>query len=244
MKLCNLILMSKGGVGKSFISWVIAQYGFTKGYNMYCADTDPGNPTFAGYSALKVEYIDIVSRGMQIDRARFDDLVEKVAEHEGYSVIDTGSTTFFPLMSYMPEARTFDTLKNEGVCVVIHVPLVGGSAVKETLAALEKVLECTDVQVVIWLNGNFGIVELNGMPITETQLYKKFQDRVLGIVNVKPRAADTFGIDFSTLLGNKLTFGEIANHKFKLAQKQRFAEVRRELFEQLDEIIDLHESHG
>lgn len=54
MKLCNLILMSKGGVGKSFTAWVLAQYGTAKKYPMYCADTDPGNPTFAGYPALQV----------------------------------------------------------------------------------------------------------------------------------------------------------------------------------------------
>lgn len=237
MKFCNLVLMSKGGVGKSFISWVIAQYGISKGYDMYCADTDPGNPTFAGYPALQVEYIDIANEEMQIDRARFDDLVESIAAHDGYSVIDTGSTTFFPLMSYITEARTFDTLKGEGVRVVIHVPIVGGSAVKETLAALEKVLECTDVEVVIWLNGYFGSVELNGKPIVETQLYKKFQSRVLGVVNIKTRAADTFGMDFSRLLGSKLTFDEIPTQKFKLAEKQRFTEVRHELFGQLDNMI-------
>ena len=237
MKICNLVLMSKGGVGKSFISWIIAQYGMSKDYSMYCADTDPGNATFAGYSALQVEHIDIANDEMQIDRALFDDLVDNIAQHEGYSVIDTGSTTFFPLMSYVSEASTFNTLKQEGVRVVIHVPIVGGSAVKETLAAFEKVLECTDVEVVIWLNGHFGAVELNGKPVVETQLYKKFANRVLGIVKVKTRAADTFGMDFSNLLGNKLTFDEIPEHKFKLAQKQRFAEVRHELFDQLDSII-------
>lgn len=174
---------------------------------------------------------------MQIDRAKFDDLVDSIAGHDGYSVIDTGSTTFFPLMSYVTEAHTFDTLEEEGVRVIIHVPLVGGSAVKETLAALEKVLECTDVEIVIWLNGHFGAVELNGAPIVDTQLYKQFANRILGIVNLKTRSSDTFGMDFSNLLGNKLTFDEIPNHKFELGQKQRFAEVRREIFEQLDAFL-------
>ncbi|WP_323144919.1 nucleotide-binding protein [Massilia phyllosphaerae] len=236
MKLCNLVLTSKGGVGKSFIAWILAQYGKFKGYNIYCADTDPGNPTFARYKALQVHYIDIANDEMQIDRARFDDLVDNVAEHEGYSVIDTGSTTFFPLMSYVTEASTFSMLREEGVRVVIHVPIVGGSAVTETLLALESILKWTDVEVVIWLNGNFGVVELNGKPITETQLYKKFENRVLGIVNIKTRAADTFGVDFSNLLRNKLTFDEVGDHKFKLSQRQRFAEVRRDLYEQLDTI--------
>lgn len=236
MKVCNLILMSKGGVGKSFISWILAQYGVAKGFKNYFADTDPGNPTFAGYPALSVQYIDIANDEMQIDRARFDDLIDSVAEHDGYSVVDTGSTTFFPLMSYVSEARTFDALREEGVRVVIHVPIVGGSAVKETLAALEKVLECTDVQIVIWLNGHFGAVEMNGKPVTETQLCKRFANRFIGVINIKPRAEDTFGGDFSALLGNKLTFDEIPQNNFKLSQRQRFAEVRRELFDQLDTV--------
>jgi hypothetical protein len=236
MKVCNLVLTSKGGVGKSFIAWILAQFGTFKGYDMYCADTDPGNPTFAGYKALQVQYIDISDDDMQIDRKRFDGLVDNIAEHGGYSVIDIGSTTFFPLMSYAQEAHTFDALKNEGVYIVLHVPIVGGSALKETLLALERVLQLTNAGVTIWLNGNFGVVELDGKPITETQLYKKYQDRVLGVVNIKPRAADTFGSDFTDLLGKKLTFNEIGNHKFKLSQRQRFAEVRRDLFDQLGAI--------
>lgn len=104
---------------------------------------------------------------MQIDRLRFDNRVENIAPHDGFSVIDTGSTTFFPLMSYISETRTFDTLKGEGVRVILHVPLAGGAAIKETIAALEKVLEWTDVEVVIWLNGHFGVVELDGKHITE-----------------------------------------------------------------------------
>lgn len=236
MKVCNIILMSKGGVGKSFTAWVLAQWAKDKNHDMYCADTDPGNPTFAGYQALNVEYIDIANDEMQINRSRFDDLIDNIAGHDGFSVIDTGSTTFFPLMSYISEARTLNALKNEGVRVILHVPIVGGSATKETMAAFAKVLESTDVEVVVWLNGKYGAVELNGKPITETQIYKKYETRVLGLVNVKTRAEDTFGEDFSTLLGNKLTFAEVDKQRFKLSQRQRFAEVRRELYDELDAV--------
>ena len=52
MKQCNIVVQSKGGVGKSFAAWVLAQFGIDKGHEMYTADTDPGNPTFAGYKAL------------------------------------------------------------------------------------------------------------------------------------------------------------------------------------------------
>ena len=62
---------------------------------MYFADTDPGNPTFAGYDAFQVQHFDIANDEMQIDRARFDDLIENITEPHGFSIIDTGSTTFF-----------------------------------------------------------------------------------------------------------------------------------------------------
>jgi hypothetical protein len=215
---------------------VIAQFGLSKGYEMYCADTDPANATFAGYKALQVEYINIANDQMQIKRDRFDDLVDNIAAHEGFSVIDTGSTSFFPLMSYAQEAKTFDLLKEEGVRVVVHAPVAGGSALKETLLALESLLENMNVDVVIWLNGHFGNIDLDGKMITETQLYKRNQNRILGVVNIAARERDTFGQDFESLLGKKLTFDEIFGQKIKLSQKQRFIEVRRELFEQLDAI--------
>lgn len=59
MKQYNIVVQSKGGVGKSFADWVLAQFGIDKGHEMYTADTDPGNPTFAGYKALNVQYFDI-----------------------------------------------------------------------------------------------------------------------------------------------------------------------------------------
>lgn len=54
----------------------LALFGIGRGNDMYFADTDPGNPTFAGYKALNVQYFDITDYQMQIDCARFDDLVE------------------------------------------------------------------------------------------------------------------------------------------------------------------------
>lgn len=236
MNICNLVLTSKGGAGKSFVSWVIAQWGMTKGYNMYCADTDPANPTFAGYKALQVDYIDVANEKMLMDRDRFDDLLEKLASHEGFSVVDTGATTFYPFLSHAIEVKTFEALRAEGIRVVVHACIAGGPSLTETLVALEALLETTDVDVVVWLNAHFGSVKLNGKPFTETNLYRKYKDRILGIVNISAREADTHGKDFATLLGNKMTFAEITKENFKLAQRQRFTDVRRELFDQLDAI--------
>lgn len=203
---------------------------------MHCIDTDPANPTFAGYKALQVQYIDIANDKLLIDRDIFDDLIEVIAEHDGFSVVDTGSTTFYPFLSHAIEAKTFKVLKAAGVRVAVHAPIVGGAALKETLVALEALLEMTDGDVVIWLNRHFGNIDLGGKSITETQFYSKYNERILGIVDISHRERDTHGKDFESLLGNKLTFAQIPEHKFKLAQKQRFADVQHELFSQLDAI--------
>lgn len=236
MKHCNIVLTSKGGVGKSYVAWGVAQYGMSKGYNMYCADTDPANPTFASYPALQAQYFNIADDEMQMDRSRFDELIDNIAMHDGFSVIDTGASVFFSLMSYMTEYGTLDMLKDNGVRTVIHAVVAGGAALKETLVALEKIMQHTNVEVVIWENCYFGFVEINGKSIVETQLYKQYRDRILGIVNVKARAADTFGKDLTRLLGDKLTFAEVASPRFRLAQQQRLAEVRRELYDQLEAV--------
>jgi P-type conjugative transfer protein TrbG len=48
----HLTLQGKGGVGKSLVASVLAQYLKEQGKDVRCIDTDPVNRTFAQYSAL------------------------------------------------------------------------------------------------------------------------------------------------------------------------------------------------
>ena len=61
----NIILQGKGGVGKSLISSLLAQYLLTKSKNPVFIDTDPVNATFAGYQTLgvPVTHINILQDG-------------------------------------------------------------------------------------------------------------------------------------------------------------------------------------
>src|SRR5580704_6424507 len=52
----HLVLQGKGGVGKSFVSAILAQYFRTKPVPVNCLDTDPVNATFAQYRVLEAEY--------------------------------------------------------------------------------------------------------------------------------------------------------------------------------------------
>ena len=51
----HLTLQGKGGVGKSLIASILAQYLKEKGREVRCIDTDPVNRMFAQYGALAAD---------------------------------------------------------------------------------------------------------------------------------------------------------------------------------------------
>jgi cellulose biosynthesis protein BcsQ len=76
--LVHVILQAKGGVGKSYVAAIVAQYYRDKQYAVRCFDTDPGNATLTQYKALDVEHIGDLIQGGVINQKRFDPLVEKL----------------------------------------------------------------------------------------------------------------------------------------------------------------------
>ena len=48
----HLVLQGKGGLGKSFVSAILAQYFRTKSAPVHCMHTDPINSTFTQYHIL------------------------------------------------------------------------------------------------------------------------------------------------------------------------------------------------
>ena len=81
MSTVHLILQGKGGVGKSFAAFLLAQYLPDKSVLVRCSDADPINNTLASFPALnavKVDLIENSDKGRRIDPRRFDDLVEQI----------------------------------------------------------------------------------------------------------------------------------------------------------------------
>jgi hypothetical protein len=101
---------------------VLGEYGLQKeATSTYYADLDPTNAIFHLYPALNVEHINVIKSDKEIDRRRFDDLIENVCLHEGFSLIDTGAPTFLSLMSYIRENKSLDLLEKLGHEVWTHV---------------------------------------------------------------------------------------------------------------------------
>jgi hypothetical protein len=234
----HFVLQGKGGVGKSFISAILAQYFRTTGQPVYCFDTDPVNATFAQYDGLKAEHINVLKRGV-INEKHFDTLVEFLCTRPGVCVVDTGATTFVPLWNYMIENEIVGFLAARNRRPFIHSVVTGGQAMSDTLNGFAKVAATSGGKnIVVWLNEYFGEVQSDdGRGFEDLELAKQQAARVLGTVTIRERNHHTFGDDVKEMLQRRLTFdAAIQSEQFSLVSKQRLAIVRRDLFDQLDSL--------
>ncbi len=242
MKEVHVIAQGKGGVGKSLIASIQAGYLKERANNLplHCYDTDPVNPTFSRYSALNVEVIKILTANNNIDSRNFDGLIEQLIERDGVAVVDNGAATFVPLMSYLAENQVPDLLRDSGVRMVVHVPMNGGQALDDCLAGLAQTLRAINAEIVVWLNDHKGEVKDGNKSFQDFKIYKDGQQKIIGIVHIPNRNPDTFGKDIQRMTELNLTFTEVdASPEFTLMPRQRLRTVKRDIYEQLDNIAFL-----
>ena len=233
----HLILQGKGGVGKSLISAILGQYFQSRKITPHCFDTDPVNATFAQYQALQAEHINVLRRGAINDK-RFDELFEKICQIEGVCIVDTGATTFVPLWNYILENDILSFLGGQSRRVFVHSVVVGGQAMTDTLNGFKRLAETTtEKNVIVWLNEYFGEISKDGKSFEQFRVAEEQAHKLLGTVLIRERNPNTYGDDMRQMLSQRLTFEEaIRLAEFSLVSKQRLTIIRRELFEQLDQI--------
>lgn len=230
----HFVLQGKGGVGKSYISAVLAQYFLQKEKKVHCVDTDPVNATFAQYKRLGADHLNILRRGT-IHEKRFDQLVDQICTGEGVFIIDTGATTFVPLWNYILQNQILQFLKERERRVFVHTIVSGGQARSDTLNGLKRLAETTaEKNIVVWLNEYFGELVRDGDMFTDLNIAEEQAIKILGFVLVRDHNPQTFGDDVREMLERHLTFEEaIQKPDFSLVSKQRLTIVRREIFEQI-----------
>ena len=238
MKEVHFIAQGKGGVGKSTIASLLGDYLKTKASEqLHCFDTDPVNPTFSRYAALEPGIVKILTDANNIDARFFDGLIERLVNDEGIAVIDNGAATFVPLMSYMAENEVPAFLAENGIRMIIHVPLAGGQSLQDCMTGLSQILNSNSAEIVVWLNDFQGVIEKDGKGFTDFKVYQANQDRIIGIVHIPNRNPDTFGADIKEMTTKNLTLTEAQNSGgFGLMPRQRLRTVQRDLYSQLDKI--------
>lgn len=237
MKTVHFILQGKGGVGKSLAAVILAQYLHDRvGAIMpvHCYDTDPVNQTFTRYKALNAKMVPILNQDDVIDSRRFDNLIEDIITEDGVGVVDNGAATFVPLLGYMTENHIAELLADSSIEVFFHVVITGGQAMEDTIVGLKTVLEKLNGKVVVWANEYFGELTQAGKPIEEFKVISDNQDKIMGMVRITRRTADTFGKDVESMIKANLTFAE-AKATFHLLPRQRLMMIQRDLYAELDQ---------
>ncbi|WP_066335831.1 conjugal transfer protein TraL [Azohydromonas lata] len=232
----HTVLQGKGGVGKSAIASVLAQYIKTKGGEPTCICTDPVNATFAGYKALNVHRVEIME-GDEINPRKFDSMVELAAGSTSDVIIDNGASSFVPLAHYLISNEVPSMLKDMGHELVIHTVITGGQALMDTVSGFAQLATQFPAEAlfVVWLNPYFGPIEHEGRGFEQMKAYRDNKGRVSALIQMPFFKPELHGHDFSQMLQARLTFDEaIAAEGVQLMAKQRLTAVRRKLFEQLD----------
>ena len=231
-------IQGKGGVGKSFVASLLSQYFLEKlGGNVFCIDSDPINATLSGYPELKADHIDVMRQG-QVHERQFDTLIERICSNEGVFVVDTGATNFIPLWHYMMENEILRLLGEHERKAFIHVVIVGGQGLNDTLSGLDEIAATTSGRnIVVWLNEYFGEVESGGKKFEDMAVYSRHQGKFAGAVLIPRHNLQTWGEDVREMLEQQMTFRQaIGSPHFNLVAKQRLQILRREIYEQLDQI--------
>jgi hypothetical protein len=233
----HLTLQGKGGVGKSLVASILAQYFRYHGKELHCIDSDPVNQTFSQYAELGAEHLALMRNG-RIDSAGFDVLIDRLLAEDGIFIVDNGASTFVPLWSYIVENNALETLAAAGRKLYVHTIVTGGQALGDTLKGFKSLADSSaERNIVVWLNEYFGVIERDGKTFTDMQAYKDSGSKVFGLVNIPKRNPDTFGRDVEEVIARKRTFEDaIRNGTATIMSKQRLKMVQRDLFEQLDQM--------
>ena len=235
----HFVLQAKGGIGKSFVSTLLAQHVLNETGAVKCFDTDQENTTFAHYSALDVKHVSVTNESRLIDPRKFDALMETLLTEDGNFVIDTGANTFSNLLAYMVENDVVAMLCGAGKTTYIHTIVGGGDTLTDTASGFYAIAQkVDDTRIILWCNEHFGALTTpEGRLFAETQAYKQSAARLTGVVTLYRRNAATFGEDIRKLNTKRHTIAQaLSSADYTLMEKQRIKTFSRDVFGQLQAV--------
>ena len=234
----HCVLTGKGGVGKTFAAWCLIQYLRDRGVPTEAVDTDPVNRSLQGFVALKARPVAmLLADNVSLNVKEIDRLAETIFTTDADFVIDNGAASFLPFGSYLSDTDFADLADQQGRELVIHAIVAGGSSMAPTILGLDAIFRGFPqaVRVVVWLNGYFGPLELEGKTFDAMPIYLDNAKRIQGTVQLPELSAFGFRPNVQDMLGRHLTFEEaLTSPTFMLAEKQRLTMVRRTIWQQLD----------
>jgi hypothetical protein len=234
-KKVHIVLQGKGGVGKSYVASLLAQFHQDRQLPLACVDTDPVNATFFGYASFNVRRC-VMMEGTTLVERGFDAMIESIVTEDSHFVIDNGASTYIPLANYLLENDAIRVMADAGKVTVVHTVITGNQALLDTLRGLDSL--CSQfppqAEIVVWLNEFFGPIESDGKTFEDMKVYKNYRERISSLIRIPKQTSSTFEMDVALMLEKKMTFAEaIQSIDFGLMAKQRLTMVKRTIFNQL-----------
>lgn len=167
MGIVHFVMQGKGGAGKSFVANILGQYAKQLDVNNLIIDTDPLNQSLYKIKGLNCEFINILNvQKDDIDQKKIDEIIEcALSSSAEHIVIDTGSSAFLQLSTYIKKQNVIALLEGIGYQTKFHFVVNGGSeqneAMKLTLEFANILSEIEDLNrgcyhsykpLVLWLN--------------------------------------------------------------------------------------------
>ncbi len=235
----HFILNSKGGVGKSYVAFLLAQFYLDKAEPVLCFDADATTATFSSFPSLNVTRIALME-GTILNARHFDTMLEPILTEDAHCVVDTGTSSFVAISHYLIENDVHEQIRAVGKTVIVHAIVVGGATLKETLNDLDELAKQLPpaVEIVVWLNEHFGLIKEAGKTFHAMAVYKAHEARIRGVVHLPLRTGATFGEDVKEMMRQHLTFGEaIASPQFSLMAKQRLKMIEADVHAKLGAVL-------
>lgn len=236
----HVVLQGKGGVGKSYIASILAQYKINKSQKPLCIDTDSINATFASYKALNVQRFPVINGNT--DSSNLDGLIEKIAQSSDDVIIDNGANSCVQMARYLISNQMQVSLADLGHKLVVHTVITGGQTLLDTVSGFSQLVSqlSADTLIVVWLNPYWGPVEDAGKTFEQMKAYTENKDRITAIIPIPKLNAATFGLDLIDMLKDRLTFDEaIVSPERFIMTRQRLKMIRDQLFHQIDNAVVL-----
>jgi hypothetical protein len=231
----QFFMNSKGGVGKSLSSCIVAQHRLSLGIETICFDADAMTATLSSFKSLSVRRIEMLDSG-KIDARRFDTILEPCLTGHAEIIVDTGASSYAEWANYLIENDVHHALIDAGREVVVHAIVVGGASMIETLKDLDDLATQLpeEVTLIVWLNEHFGKIASGDKRFEDMEVYQRHRARIHALVSLPARTSATFGADIADMMSRHLTFDEaIASPDFPVMAKSRVKRVRDEIFAQL-----------
>lgn len=236
MNQVHCVLHAKGGVGKSLVATLLAQYLAQRGSAPLCIDADPVHATLSAYRALAVRQLPW-QPGNALDARAFDALLQCIAQAGQEVVVDTSASIHLPLLHYLASARAQPRLARIRHGWVLHSVVAGGPAFAESVDGLAQLLARwpEGTRCVLWLNPYWGVLAHQGQGLEAQPGYRAHRQRIAALLRLPALLPQTDGRALTAMLAQHLTFAEaLAAPALGILERQRLRQLQRSLFAQLD----------